>query len=66
MAGPNGASAHFGVNGRSYEIIDHSFDVVIVGAGGAGLRALVGCADDHDVEGMVDDLVAAAVDAKMR
>ena len=45
MAVPNGASAHFGVNGRSYEIIDHSFDVVIVGAGGAGLRALVGCAE---------------------
>ncbi len=45
MAGPNGASARFGVNGRSYEIIDHSFDVVIVGAGGAGLRALVGCAE---------------------
>ncbi len=45
MAGPNGASASFGVNGRSYEIIDHSFDVVIVGAGGAGLRALVGCAE---------------------
>ncbi len=23
----------------SYEIVDHSYDVVIVGAGGAGLRA---------------------------
>jgi succinate dehydrogenase / fumarate reductase, flavoprotein subunit len=45
MAGPNAASAAFGVNGRSYEIVDHSFDVVIVGAGGAGLRALVGCAE---------------------
>jgi len=45
MAGPNGASVSFGVNGRSYEIFDHSFDVVIVGAGGAGLRALVGCAE---------------------
>lgn len=27
----------------SYPIIDHTFDVVIVGAGGAGLRATVGC-----------------------
>ncbi|MFY9657213.1 MAG: succinate dehydrogenase flavoprotein subunit [Methylocystis sp.] len=45
MAGPNGASVSFGVNGRSYEIFEHSFDVVIVGAGGAGLRALVGCAE---------------------
>src|SRR5499427_9070454 len=26
----------------AYEIIDHSYDVVIVGAGGAGLRATLG------------------------
>ncbi|MFI5015536.1 MAG: succinate dehydrogenase flavoprotein subunit, partial [Hyphomicrobiales bacterium] len=32
------------VNGRAYEIVDHSFDVVVVGAGGSGLRAAVGCA----------------------
>ncbi|WP_439573279.1 succinate dehydrogenase flavoprotein subunit [Phreatobacter sp.] len=37
------ANAH-AVNGRAYEIIDHTYDVVIVGAGGAGLRAVVGCA----------------------
>ena len=30
-------------NGRAYAIIDHTFDVVVVGAGGAGLRATVGC-----------------------
>src|ERR1700740_2677394 len=27
---------------RSYEIIDHSFDVIVLGAGGAGLRATLG------------------------
>ena len=27
-----------------YEFIDHAFDVVIVGAGGSGLRAALGCA----------------------
>src|SRR5260370_23309973 len=27
---------------KSYEIIDHSFDVIILGAGGAGLRATLG------------------------
>ena len=32
------------VNGKAYPITDHSFDVVVVGAGGAGLRATVGCA----------------------
>ena len=26
----------------AYEIVDHAFDVVIVGAGGAGLRATLG------------------------
>ncbi len=30
---------------NDYEIIDHEFDVVVVGAGGAGLRAGLGCAE---------------------
>ncbi|MGH6841933.1 MAG: FAD-binding protein, partial [Methylocella sp.] len=29
--------------GGAYPITDHTFDVVVVGAGGAGLRATVGC-----------------------
>ncbi len=33
------------IGGRAYEITDHSFDVVVVGAGGAGLRATLGCAE---------------------
>jgi succinate dehydrogenase / fumarate reductase flavoprotein subunit len=37
---PNGAPA---VNGGAYPIEDHTFDVVVVGAGGAGLRAVTGC-----------------------
>src|SRR4051794_41933709 len=37
----NGAPA---TNGKAYPINDHTFDVVVVGAGGAGLRASVGCA----------------------
>jgi succinate dehydrogenase / fumarate reductase flavoprotein subunit len=32
-----------GLTGGAYAIVDHSFDVVVVGAGGAGLRATVGC-----------------------
>ena len=28
----------------AYPFIDHSFDVVVVGAGGSGLRAALGCA----------------------
>jgi succinate dehydrogenase / fumarate reductase flavoprotein subunit len=31
------------VKDRAYPIEDHTFDVVVVGAGGAGLRAVVGC-----------------------
>ena len=27
---------------RAYEFVDHTFDVVVVGAGGAGLRAALG------------------------
>lgn len=33
------------MSGQDYEIIDHEFDVVVVGAGGAGLRAGFGCAE---------------------
>jgi len=33
------------VNGRAYPIIDHAFDVVVIGAGGSGLRAVVGCSE---------------------
>jgi succinate dehydrogenase / fumarate reductase flavoprotein subunit len=39
---PNGAPA---LNGGAYPIEDHTFDVVVVGAGGSGLRAVVGCAE---------------------
>jgi succinate dehydrogenase / fumarate reductase, flavoprotein subunit len=33
------------INGRAYPIEDHSYDVVVVGAGGSGLRAVVGCSE---------------------
>ena len=33
------------MNGRAYPIEDHRYDVVVVGAGGAGLRAVVGCSE---------------------
>ena len=39
----NGAAP--AINGRAYPIEDHAYDVVIVGAGGAGLRAVVGCSE---------------------
>ncbi|HWV40171.1 FAD-binding protein, partial [Pseudorhodoplanes sp.] len=38
---PSGAPA---VTGAAYPIEDHTFDVVVIGAGGSGLRAVVGCA----------------------
>ena len=38
--GPSAAA----LGGKAYPIADHTFDVVVVGAGGAGLRASVGCA----------------------
>ena len=41
--GSNGASAP-ALGQNAYPITDHTFDVVVVGAGGAGLRASVGCA----------------------
>jgi succinate dehydrogenase / fumarate reductase, flavoprotein subunit len=37
------APAKAAIGGKAYPITDHTFDVVVVGAGGAGLRATVGC-----------------------
>ncbi|MEQ8167243.1 MAG: FAD-binding protein, partial [Alphaproteobacteria bacterium] len=36
-----------GVAGAAYDIIDHEYDVVVVGAGGAGLRATMGMATEN-------------------
>ncbi len=33
------------VNGRAYEITSHAYDVIVVGAGGSGLRAVVGASE---------------------
>jgi len=41
----NGKSTAPAVNGRAYPITDHVHDVIVVGAGGSGLRAVVGCAE---------------------
>ncbi|MGH7246743.1 MAG: FAD-binding protein, partial [Pseudomonadota bacterium] len=43
--GSNGGGAAPVINGRAYRIEDHVYDVVAVGAGGAGLRAVVGCSE---------------------
>ncbi len=32
-------------SGQSYPVIDHTYDAIVVGAGGAGLRAAVGLAE---------------------
>src|SRR5262247_718917 len=41
--GSNGSAP--AVNGRAYPIEDHTYDVVVIGAGGSGLRAVVGCSE---------------------
>ena len=48
MAGGGNGKGNGGgraTNGHAYPIEDHTFDVVVVGAGGAGLRAVVGCSE---------------------
>ncbi|WP_018183055.1 succinate dehydrogenase flavoprotein subunit [Kaistia granuli] len=39
------ANASASINGRAYNFVDHTFDVVVVGAGGAGLRATLGASE---------------------
>ncbi len=36
------APKSFSIGGRSYPVTDHTYDVVVVGAGGSGLRATLG------------------------
>ncbi len=43
-ASGDGHSAKPALNGYAYPITDHRYDVVVVGAGGAGLRATLGAA----------------------
>src|SRR5436305_1089268 len=38
------ASGTVNIGGNAYQVIDHEYDVVVVGAGGAGLRATFGMA----------------------
>src|ERR1700721_1348720 len=50
MAGAGNGSTTNGAggpatNGHAYPIEDHTYDVVVVGAGGAGLRAVGGCSE---------------------
>src|SRR5256714_11081380 len=45
MAANGSANGAPTVNGHAYPIEDHTFDVVVVGAGGSGLRAVVGCSE---------------------
>ncbi|KXF79305.1 fumarate reductase [Paramesorhizobium deserti] len=45
MAPQTKKSAAPAEGGKSYRFVDHKFDVVVVGAGGAGLRATLGMAE---------------------
>ncbi|QKG71742.1 succinate dehydrogenase flavoprotein subunit [Erythrobacter mangrovi] len=38
-------NATFEIGGRAYPIVDHTYDTVVVGAGGSGLRATMGSAE---------------------
>lgn len=41
----NAQSRLFATTGQAYPIIDHTYDAIVVGAGGAGLRAAVGMSE---------------------
>ncbi|HTK14107.1 MAG TPA: succinate dehydrogenase flavoprotein subunit [Xanthobacteraceae bacterium] len=45
MAGNGSSNGGPAVTGKAYPIEDHTYDVVVVGAGGSGLRAVVGCGE---------------------
>jgi len=45
MAGTNGSNGNAAKAGPAYTVNDHTYDVVVIGAGGAGLRATLGLAE---------------------
>ncbi|CAN0141960.1 unnamed protein product, partial [Laminaria digitata] len=45
VGGAQSAASIAGDVTSKYQIIDHEYDAVVVGAGGAGLRAAMGCAE---------------------
>ena len=50
--GAKGRNTAPAVSGKAYPIIDHTYDVVVVGAGGAGLRATLGCCRSRAQDGV--------------
>ncbi len=44
-SGMGNGAAKPAYNGNAYKVTDHTYDVVVVGAGGAGLRATLGAAE---------------------
>src|SRR5262249_58845805 len=42
---PSQNAAAPAITGNAYQLTDHTYDVVVVGAGGAGLRAALGCVE---------------------
>ena len=46
---------------NSYEYIDHTYDVVVVGAGGSGLRATLGMAEQVNIDMPSDEEITNCV-----
>jgi succinate dehydrogenase / fumarate reductase flavoprotein subunit len=44
-ASSGAAAGSVNIGGNAYSVVDHEYDVVVVGAGGAGLRATLGMAE---------------------
>ncbi len=43
--GQSGSRKTISLSGHDYSFTEHSYDIIVVGAGGAGLRATLGCAE---------------------
>jgi succinate dehydrogenase (ubiquinone) flavoprotein subunit len=44
LGSPSSAATH-GFASKAYPMVDHQYDAIVVGAGGAGLRAAVGLSE---------------------
>jgi succinate dehydrogenase (ubiquinone) flavoprotein subunit len=64
VSGQNDAKTNAGAISREYPVVDHNYDAVVVGAGGAGLRAAFGLVQEGFKTAVITKLFPTRYNAK--
>lgn len=66
VSGQNDAKTNAGAISREYPVVDHTYDAVVVGAGGAGLRAAFGLVQEGFKTAVITKLFPTRYDHDFR